>query len=292
MKFGAIDIGTNAARLMIGEISSSNGHEIVKKISYTRIPLQLGYEVFETGIISENKEQEFIKTIQAFKLIAEVFDVKELRACATSAMREARNASSIKKTIKKETGVEIEIIDGKEEGELIISTFELLDFDHKNPFLVVDVGGGSTEISLFKDGKRQSSKSFKVGTIRLLKNKVKKSVWTDIDAWIKEYIEIDDQVKVFATGGNINKIHKLFGLKYMQPIYAEQLIDFHDEVKPLSISERIEKFQLKEDRAGVIVPAMEIYSKVLKALQIGRFYVPKVGLSDGIIFNLHKKNSK
>ena len=292
MKFGAIDIGTNAARLLIGEISPNHGHEIVKKISYTRIPLQLGYDVFEQGKISPQKEIEFIKTIKAFKLISEVFDVKELRACATSAMREAENGKDIQRKIKAETGINIDIIDGKEEGDLIISTFELIDYDRKNPFLVIDVGGGSTEISMFHKGKKINSRSFKVGTIRLLKNKVKKNVWEDIDKWVNENFEFNEKVKVFATGGNINKVHKLFGLKYMQPIYVEQLIDFHELIAPLSVSERIEKYQLKEDRADVIVPAIEIYSRVLKNLKVGRVYVPKIGLADGIIYNLHKKNSK
>ncbi|MCB0477129.1 MAG: exopolyphosphatase [Crocinitomicaceae bacterium] len=292
MKYGAIDIGTNAARLLIGEISPSNKHEIVKKISYTRIPLRLGYDVFENGEISPRKEKEFLKTIQAFKLISEVFDVKELRACATSAMREAENGKDIQKRIKKATGVDIEIIGGKEEGDLIISSFELLDFDHRSPFIVIDVGGGSTEISMFNRGKKVNSRSFNVGTIRLLKNKVKKGVWEDINEYIKDNFHMTKKAKVFATGGNINKIHKLFGLQYMQPIYTDQLMDFHDEVKPLSISKRIEKYQLKEDRADVIVPAMEIYTKVLKKMSCGRVYVPKIGLSDGIIYDLHKKNSK
>ena len=292
MKYAAIDIGTNAARLLIGEISIADGHEIVKKISYTRIPLQLGYEVFENGKISKKKEIEFIKTIKAFKLISEVFEVKELRACATSAMREAENAKEIKAKIKEETGVNIEIIEGEEEGDLIMSSFELIDFNHDNPYLVIDVGGGSTEISMIKKGKRVKSKSFKLGTIRLLKDKVKKSVWDDINEWVEEHIEIDDKITVFTTGGNINKVHKLFGLKYMQPIYVEKLIDLHDELKALAVSDRIETFNLKEDRAEVIVPALKIYSRVLKSLNIGRVFVPKVGLSDGIIYYLHKKNSK
>jgi exopolyphosphatase/guanosine-5'-triphosphate,3'-diphosphate pyrophosphatase len=190
------------------------------------------------------------------------------------------------------TGVNIEIIDGEEEGNLIISSFELIDFNRKKPYLVIDVGGGSTEISMYKKGKRLTSRSFKIGTIRLLKEKVKKSVWEDITTWVRESIELNEQVTVFTTGGNINKIHKLFGLQYMQPLYVEQLVDFHDEIKPMSISNRIEKYQLKEDRADVIEPALEIYTKVLKSLNVGRVYVPKVGLSDGIILTLHKKNSK
>ena len=176
-KFAAIDIGTNAARLLIGEVEEEDDQHFVNKISYTRIPLRLGLEVFEKGKISNKKAGEFVKSIQAFKLISEVFDVKELRACATSAMREAENGKEIKKLIKKETGVDIEIIGGAEEAELILSTFFLLDSNIKNPFVVIDVGGGSTEISIFKKGEKVAAKSFSIGPIRLMKDKVKSAIW-------------------------------------------------------------------------------------------------------------------
>lgn len=292
MKFGAIDIGTNAARLLIGEIVEYNNHKFVKKISYTRIPLKLGYEVFETGEISKKKQEEFIKTIQAFKLISEIFEVKSLRACATSAMREAKNGKEIQKKIKKETGVKIEIIDGEEEGDLILNSFELIEFDKSKPYIVIDVGGGSTEISMFKDGVRQLSKSFEVGTIRLLKNKVKDKTFENIQNWIELKMGKANEYTVFATGGNINKIHKLFGLQYLEPLKTEWLLKMLYESQNMSVSERIEHYNLKEDRAAVIVPALQIYTHILEALNVEDVLIPKIGLSDGIVYDLYMKEGR
>ena len=191
MKYAAIDIGTNAARLLIGEVCSNNGFSYVKKISYTRFPLRLGEEVFEDGIISEKKAEKFIDTIKAFKLLANVYEVKALRACATSAMREAKNGEQVRKKIKKATDVEIEVISGDEEAGLIFGTFFLLDFDKDVSFIVIDVGGGSTEVSVFENGERIAAKSFEIGTIRLLKNKVKPTIWKDIHQWIEQHVDLD-----------------------------------------------------------------------------------------------------
>ena len=218
MKFGAIDIGTNAARLLIGEVMKSKDSQIVKKISYVRIPLRLGMEVFETGVISEKKAKAFKKAIMAFKLIAEVFNVVELRACATSAMREAENSAEIQEMIARETGVNIEIIDGEKEADIIFSTFLLLNFDLTKPFIVIDVGGGSTEVSVFYQGEKQHSKSFKVGTIRLLKKKVAEDIWEEINLWLSENVKENTNYTVFGTGGNINNMHKLLGKRGSETI--------------------------------------------------------------------------
>lgn len=289
MRYGAIDIGTNAARLLVGEVVKENGHSFIRKISYTRIPLRLGLEVFEDGRISAVKAQEFSKTMQAFKLISEVFDVKGLRACATSAMREAENGKEVKRQILEESGVDIDIIDGKEEANIIFSTFFLLDFDKYSPFIVIDVGGGSTEISVFENGERIDGKSFNVGTIRLLKDKTNKDIWDDIKAWIKDAVDEKMIHKVFATGGNINKIHKLLGKKYMEPLRYRELDELHSKLSNMSIEQRVEKYQLKPDRADVIVPACEIYNYVLKTLKAKEVFVPKIGLSDGIVYDMHLK---
>lgn len=291
MKFGAIDIGTNAARLLVGEIVDYNDHKFVKKISYTRIPLMLGYEVFENGEISAKKRSEFLKTIQAFKLISEIFEVKGLRACATSAMREANNGREVQQEILRETGVHVEIIDGEEEGDLILNSFELIEFDKSKPFIVIDVGGGSTEISMFKDGIRQLSKSFEVGTIRLLKGRVADTTFDDIQQWIELKMGIKNDYTVFATGGNINKIHKLFGLQYLEPLETSALKSMLKQAKKMSIPERIEYYNLKEDRAAVIVPALEIYTHILEALHVEDVLIPKIGLSDGIVYDLFKKET-
>ncbi len=290
MKFGAIDIGTNAARLLIGEVMKSKDSQIVKKISYVRIPLRLGMEVFETGVISEKKAKAFKKAIMAFKLIAEVFNVVELRAFATSAMREAENSAEIKEMIARETGVNIEIIDGEEEADIIFSTFLLLDFDLTKPFIVIDVGGGSTEISVFYQGEKQHSKSFKVGTIRLLKKKVAENIWDEINVWLSENVKENTNYTVFGTGGNINNMHKLLGKRGSETIQTHELKALSADLRSMTLSQRIAKYQLKSDRADVIVPASKIFLKILKQLKSPELAVPKVGLADGMIHQMHTKN--
>jgi len=291
MKFGAIDIGTNAARLLIGEVlKNEEGYTFIKKISYTRVPLRLGVDVFGKGRIGTKKQKEFTKTIQAFKLISEVFDVEGLRACATSAMREAENGKDVQKAILTETGVNIEVIEGSEEASLIFSTFFLLDFEQDKPFLVIDVGGGSTEITIFKNGVVVSAKSFKIGTIRVLEGKVKDNIWDKINEWLDENIELKTGYQIFGTGGNINKIHKHFGKQFMKPLYLDELTDLYRDLEPLSVKQRIKRYNLKQDRADVIVPALKIYSTILEHLNAYKIYAPKIGLSDGIIYDLYKKS--
>ena len=292
MKFGAIDIGTNAARLLVGEIEHEGGHSFVKKISYTRVPLRLGEEVFEDGKISKKKTEDFVKTIQAFKLISEIFDVKQLRAVATSAMREATNSKKIIEKILIETGVEIEVISGDVEAELIFSTFLLLDFDKTLPFLVIDVGGGSTEVSVFESGERIASKSFEIGTIRLLKGKVKNDVWSNIHEWIAEHVDLNSSHKIFGTGGNINKVHKILGVGQMESVSLEKMKDLRDKLGSLTLIQREDEYQLKPDRADVILPALDIYIYILDELKSSQLIVPKIGLSDGMIYQMYLDSTK
>ncbi|MEY3425086.1 MAG: hypothetical protein RL679_444 [Bacteroidota bacterium] len=287
MKFGAIDIGTNAARLLVGEIEKEAGHSFVKKLSYTRVPLRLGEEVFEDGKISKKKAEDFVKTIQAFKLISEIFEVKKLRAVATSAMREAINADKIIEKIKEETGIEIEVISGDTEAELIFGTFFLLDFDKSHPFIVIDVGGGSTEISVFESGERIASKSFQIGTIRILKEKVTSQIWSDIHDWIALHVDLKAPHKIFGTGGNINKAHKILGAGHMESIQVSKIKQLRDDLSKLSIAGRIDQFQLKPDRADVLVPALDIYLYILQELNCSELIVPKIGLTDGMIYDMH-----
>lgn len=291
-KFGAIDVGTNAARLLIGEIDQEKDNKFVKKISYTRIPLRLGIEVFDKGFISEEKTEEFVKSIQAFKLISEVFKVVELRACATSAMREADNGEEIRKLIKKETGVNIEIIKGSEEASLILSTFFLLNEDSKSPFVVIDVGGGSTEISIFKQGEKLAARSFQVGTIRLLKGKVKDKLWKQMEEWLQKVFKKESEFVIFATGGNINKIHKLLGKKSRESIPVDEFKELHKQMAQLTAEERMDEYNLKPDRADVIVPAFQIYQFIFDRIETKEVFVPKIGLSDGMIYNLHQKHTQ
>lgn len=289
MKFAAIDIGTNAARLLVGEVSTEDDITTIQKVSYSRIPLRLGMEVFDNGRISEDKTQNFIKAMKAFGLISEIFDVKQLRACATSAMREAENGFEVRDKIKEETGINIEIISGDEEAELIFGTFFLLDFDKTIPFIVVDVGGGSTEVSVFERGERVASRSFQVGTLRLIKGKTDPNIWSDIHDWLSEHVDLDTVHQIFATGGNINKTHKLIGAGHMEPINIDAIQRLRDELEPLTLKQRINLYQFRPDRADVIVPALEIYLYILKELKCHEIIVPKIGLSDGMIYSMYLK---
>ena len=292
MQYAAIDIGTNAARLLIGEVSEVEGASFVKKLSYTRIPLRLGESVFDTGIIPPKKQADFRKSMQAFKLISELFDVKELRACATSAMREAKNGEAVQKMILEETGVNIEIIPGAEEAKLILSTFFLMGIDKAIPFIVIDVGGGSTEVSVFENGVRTASKSFKIGTLRLLKGKVSEDIWSQIHDWVSNHVDLSTVRHIYATGGNINKVHKLLGAGHMQPIELNQMQTLRDELNGLTVFERMTKYQLRPDRADVIVPALDIYLYIMQELTCESVIVPKIGLSDGMVYNMHLEHSE
>lgn len=289
-KYAAIDIGSNAARLLIGEIAVEDGHTYVQKVSYTRLPLRLGEEVFENGILSEKKVSDFVKTMKAFGLIADVFNVHAIRACATSAMRDASNGAEVIERVYAETGINIEIISGDEEARLIFGTFSLLKIDNAKPYLVIDVGGGSTEINVFEHGNRVAARSFDIGTVRMLKGKVEKKDWKALHDWIKEHVE-DDPHTVYATGGNINKIHKLLGGKEKEPVKQRAMKKLYDDLLPLSVGQRMDLFQLKPDRADVIVPALEIFTYCMEALKCKELYVPKIGLSDGMIYDLHKLNT-
>jgi exopolyphosphatase/guanosine-5'-triphosphate,3'-diphosphate pyrophosphatase len=289
VKYGAIDIGTNAARLLVGEVETLNGHSFVKKISYTRVPLRLGEEVFTDGKLSKKKTEDFVKTIQAFKLISEIFEVKKLRAVATSAMREASNAAKVIERIKQETGVEVEVISGDEEAELIFGTFFLLDIDKTMPFIVIDVGGGSTEVSVFEGGERVASHSFEIGTLRLLKDKVKKEQWAEIHDWLSKHVDLKSPHQIYGTGGNINKVHKLLGAGHMESLSLKDLKNLKDELDAMSLDQRVDTFQLKPDRADVIVPALNIYIYILEELRSKRILVPKIGLSDGMVYQLYQQ---
>jgi len=291
MKFGAIDIGTNAARLLIGEVVKEDGRKFVNKVSYTRIPLRLGESVFDSGRINKKKAEQFIKTMRAFQLISELFEVKELRACATSAMRDAKNSEKIKTKILAETGIKIEVISGDEEANLIFGTFFLLDIEKSKPYIVVDVGGGSTEISIFKNGQKVNSKSFEIGTLRLLKGKTNDAVWQQMEDWVQtNLLERGEEFTFYATGGNINKAHKILGAINLEPIKFVQLDGLRKDLESISLKKRMEKYQLKPDRADVLVPALQIYCFLMHILGSQEVVVPKIGLSDGIVYDLYKKH--
>jgi exopolyphosphatase / guanosine-5'-triphosphate,3'-diphosphate pyrophosphatase len=291
MKYAAIDIGTNAARLLVGEVMSKDQSFFIKKISYTRIPLRLGEDVFESGKVSKNKIDDFLKTMKAFKLISEIFDVQEVRAVSTSAMREATNADKIIDSIKEETGIKLEIISGDEEASLIFSNFFAMELDLSIPFVVIDVGGGSTELSVFENGEKIASKSFNVGTLRILKGKSDESVWENIHDWILKYVDLSSEHRIFGTGGNINKAHKMLGYSFDEPIGIVEMKELRDKLASLTIDERIDQFQMKPDRADVIVPALDIFSYILNEIGANSLMVPKVGLADGMIYEMYHRNN-
>jgi exopolyphosphatase/guanosine-5'-triphosphate,3'-diphosphate pyrophosphatase len=290
MKFAAIDIGTNAARLLIGEVLVNESGLQIQKLGYYRSPLRLGADVFGKGKIGTAKLKQFIQTMQAFQLLASAHQVTELRAVATSAMREASNNKKVAKEISQATGLQIEVISGEEEAKLIFSAFELLHLGQKTQYIVVDVGGGSTEISVFEDGQRRASKSFELGTLRILNQKIDSNIWSDFTTWIQTHAKVNEPHLVFGTGGNINRALKMLPNK-KDKISRKDLLQLHSQLASLSIDQRIEQFQLKADRADVIVPALEIYIAALTALEQDQIVVPKIGLADGILLELFLKNT-
>jgi exopolyphosphatase/guanosine-5'-triphosphate,3'-diphosphate pyrophosphatase len=291
MILAAIDIGTNAARLLIAKVERSKVRIVLQKLAYYRVPLRLGEDVFEKGKISSKKALHFQQTIQAFKLLAATHAVSKLRAVATSAMREASNGKKIANQIFQQTGVEIEIISGDEEAQLIFNSFDLLQLQKQQQFVVLDVGGGSTEISIFEHGQKVAARSFELGTIRILKGKIKADIWTDFEAWIRKNVRLDEAHVVFGTGGNINRALKMSDTSTNDTLQLAVLQKLHAALLPLSIEERCNQFKLKPDRADVIVPALQIYITALEVLGQDRLVVPKIGLSDGVIYQLFLENT-
>lgn len=290
MRFAAIDIGSNAVRLLFCDVYPYQNDFVVKKTSLVRLPIRLGEDVFINKDISEININKLIETIHGFKSLASVYDVIEYRACATSAMREAANGKEVIKKIKEKTGVSIEIIEGEQEAELIYNTHIAEKIDKKGTFLYVDVGGGSTELNLFSKGKKVVRKSFKIGTLRLKNDLVTEEVWKEFREWINELAEENPPSMLIATGGNINKLYKLCGLKDYALFEFEELERMNKFISKYNVEERVTKLGLKPDRADVITHAAKIYLEVMKAASVKNTFVPKVGLADGIIYELYEKH--
>ncbi len=288
-KYGAIDIGSNAIRLLISNVIVSEDKEPqFKKSSLVRVPIRLGADAFVSGIISEQNTNRMIDAMEAFKLLMKVHGVKTYKACATSAMREASNGKEVVEKIHRKTGVQIDIIGGKEEAKIISSTDLNQLIEGNNSYLYVDVGGGSTEITLFSKGKLITSKSFKMGTVRLLNNKksTNKEMFSNIEKWIKKNTKNIKKVCLIGSGGNINKLFKMSGRTEGKPISYIYLNAQYQFLKQMSFNERISELSLNPDRADVIIPATKIYLSAMKWSGARKIYVPKIGLSDGIIKSL------
>ena len=291
-KLAAIDIGSNAIRILISNVVQVEGeHPVFMKSEMIRVPIRLGEDSFTVGEISPKNIKRVVKAMKAFKLIMKINGVKNYMACATSALRESNNADELIAKVKKKAGIKIELIDGKKEAEIISYTTILANQGHNSNYLYVDVGGGSTEFSVLKKGKRIVSKSFKAGTVRMINNMVNDKVWLEIEKWIKMNTKGIEKIQLLGSGGNINKVFKLSNIKDGNPLTYFNLNFFYQDLKKLSYEERILRYNLNLDRADVILPALEIYLKALKWSGATKVFVPKIGLSDGMIKMMYKKHN-
>ena len=287
-KYAAIDIGSNGVRLLIDNVVEFKKKETqFKKSSLVRVPIRLGEDVFTTGSISENNKNRMCDAMQAFQLLMQVNGVEKFKACATSAMREAKNGKEVIAHIFNKTGIQIDVIDGKTEAKIISSTDLKQFIKTDKSYLYVDVGGGSTEFTFFSEGNLIDSKSFKLGTVRLLDNKVEENIWNDAKNWIKKNSEHLNQVSLIGSGGNINKIFKMSGKRDGKPLSYVYIKSYYNFLNQMSYEERISELDLNPDRADVIIPATKIYLKAMKWSRAKKLFVPKIGLSDGIIKSLY-----
>lgn len=289
LRYAAIDIGSNAVRLLIADITNNDKGNF-KKNTLVRVPLRLGDDAFLDQELSNKKIDDLVKTMVAFRNLMEVYNVTNYLACATSAMREAKNGKQVIEKIKELANIDIEIIEGQREASIIYSNHIEENLDIKKSYLYIDVGGGSTELSVFVNKQPVASKSFNLGTIRILDNQDKEETWNEMKDWIKENTKELKQVVGIGTGGNINKLFRMSGEKDDMPLSFLKLRNMYNELNSYSLKERISILKLNQDRADVIIPACEIYLTVMKWAGIKQIFVPKVGMVDGIINLLMEEN--
>jgi exopolyphosphatase / guanosine-5'-triphosphate,3'-diphosphate pyrophosphatase len=288
MRLAAIDIGSNAARLLISDVSINNGKTEFSKVNLVRVPLRLGFDVFDKKEISPEKTEMILHTIKAYKHLLDAYGVQHLKAAATSAMRDAINAGEIIDTVHRETGILIEVISGGSEAALIYENHIAEYMDKEHAYLYIDVGGGSTELTFFAGNKLVFSASFNIGTIRLLKQQVEESQWDAMKDFIKkETRPWIDNIIAIGSGGNINKIFSLSKRKEGKSLNIELLKDYHKEFSSFALPDRMRMYKLREDRADVIVPALQIYVNTMRWANAQEIYVPKIGLADGLIQHLY-----
>ncbi len=287
MKFAAIDIGSNAVRLLFCNVIE-NGEVSFKKAELIRIPIRLGEDSFLLKEISKEKANKLVSAMIAFSHLMDVFEPIDYRACATSAMRDAANGKEIIERIKKEAGINVEIIDGKKEAEIIYSNHVAEHLDDDKSYIYIDVGGGSTELTLFSNHRVVASKSFNIGTIRMLHSQIDKEQWTAFKDWVKETTAPFKPIMAIGSGGNINKIYKMLRKKD-KPLHFTELKTLSDILNSYTYEDRMKKMNLNPDRTDVIVPAAKIFRAVMKAAQAEEIIVPQIGLSDGIVHLLYEK---
>jgi exopolyphosphatase / guanosine-5'-triphosphate,3'-diphosphate pyrophosphatase len=286
MRLAAIDIGSNAVRLLVEIVERTDGRVHVQKVAFIRVPLRLGEDVFDSGTISESKAHSLVKAMKAFLLLMEVHEVEEFRACATSAMREASNRDEVLALVRKETNIDIQILSGQDEAKLVFRNFSQSALRRQENYLYIDVGGGSTELTLIRKEVRVHSMSFPIGTVRSLKEGIPDEAWDSMKSFMKKILLPGEQLEAIGTGGNINRLHRMCGLPRHKPAPRAQLKSIRKELAGLTLEELQKKFGLKPDRADVIVPAADIYLKVMKLAGCSSIFVPKVGLADGIVLSL------
>ena len=291
-KYAAIDIGSNAIRILIANVIINNSVKVVFfKNSLVRVPIRLGEDTFTSGNISNLNIKRMLKAIKSFKLLINIHEVIDYSVYATSALREAKNKSYVIKLIKEKTGVEIEIIDGEKEAKLISSSNLFKEIYKNSNVLYVDVGGGSTEFSIIQNGKRVIEKSFRIGTVRLLKGVVSDLLWIELKNWLVKNTKTFEKLTILGTGGSIGKIQKLTQENENKPIDLKALQLLYQKASLMTHSERIIKYQLNPDRADVILPALNIYIKTMEWSKISEIVVPKIGLSDGMIEEIYRSKN-
>ena len=291
-KFASIDIGSNAVRLLFVNVIENNNDPVFRKSSIIRMPVRLGDDVFEHGYISQKKMDKLCETMLAFKHLMKVQDVITYRACATSAMREASNSEEVVGYVKEKTGVSIDVISGAEEAEMIFSASDKTSEYSIGKYLYVDVGGGSTELTLFIDGEIITSNSFNIGTIRLLKKKIHKGEKDQLKDWLKTVIKSYKPDAIIGSGGNINRYFKISGKKEGKPLTYYHLLEIYESLSSYSYNDRIKVLGLNPDRADVIIPAGETFLSIMKWSGVKKIFIPKTGLSDGIVRKLYTSDEK
>ena len=288
-KYAAIDIGSNAVRILVTNVVSYKKKTVFLKNALVRVPIRLGQDAFTNGNISDKNIKRMIKSMKAFKLLMEVHEVKDYLAFATSALRDAKNGSYLVEKVLKKSGIKIEIIDGKKEAKIISNTNVFDTINKEKTFLYVDIGGGSTEFSILINGKRNQSKSFKIGTVRLLNSKVEQVTLDEAETWVRRHTLMHERIYLLGTGGNINKLHKIANINDNSPISYLTLKALYNQLDALTYEERIVDLGLNPDRSDVILLAAKLFIKILNWSGAKDIYVPKVGLSDGMIRELYKR---
>lgn len=289
-RYAAIDIGSNGVRLLLSKVITSGEYIVFTKESLVRMPIRLGADVFNLGEISSSLEEKLVSTMSGFSHLLKAYDPIKYRACATSAMREAKNGKDICKRINSESDVKIEIISGGIEAEIIFASHIAETLNPKRAYLYIDVGGGSTELTLFARNERIASRSFPIGTVRMLNGQVTKDMWRSMKKWVKSNLPEKMKLSAIGSGGNMNKIYRLAGKKTGKPISREKMLEIDDILNNHSLEERIRVLNLRPDRADVIIPASRIFTSIMKWGKIKKIHVPQFGLADGLVHMMHDEN--